>query len=110
MAEKTAQALWQNYLFLTKEMIKFLDEQDMDLVYELMKQRELLQSLIVQTPDDGFKASPVGESLHAEIQLDNQYILDHLQFQFNKSKRSREVAEVYTGANIEQSSRMIWKG
>ena len=37
MGGKTAEALWQDYQFLTKEMLKFLAQPDMDLFYELME-------------------------------------------------------------------------
>ena len=36
MVGKTAQALWQDYQFLTKEMKKFLTQQDMELFNNLM--------------------------------------------------------------------------
>lgn len=109
MEAKTTQDLWQDYRFLTKEMIKFLAKPDMNLFYDLMDQRERLQTIIDQTADDGFKGSPEGQNLLIEIRQDNQYIIDNLQFQINRSKRHHQVSEVYSGANTAPVSRMNWK-
>jgi len=109
MLGKTAQALWQDYWFLTKEMMKFLTNQDMDLFYNLMNQREQLQTIIDQTADNGFKVSPAGRSMLTEIQQDSQYIIHNLQVRLNSSKRQLQVSEVYTGANTTAVSQMNWK-
>lgn len=109
MAGKTAQALWQDYLFLTKEMMKFLTNQDMDLFYNLMNQREQLQTIIDQTVDNGYKVSPAGQSLLTEIQQDNQTINHNLQVRLSSSKRQLQVSEAYAGANTTAVSQMNWK-
>lgn len=95
MAEKTAQALWQDYLFLTKEMLKFLNQQDMELFYELMDQRERLQIIIEETPDEGFKLSPHGLNLLTEVERENQKIFRDLQLKHSRAKLHHQVSEVY---------------
>lgn len=109
VAKKTTQALWQDYRFLTKEMIKFLTKPDMNLFYDLMNQRERLQTILDQTVNDDFKSSTEGQNLLLEIQQDNQYITDTLQSQISRSKRRHQVSEVYSGANNAPVSRMNWK-
>lgn len=109
MEGKKEQALWQDYRFLTKEMKKFLTEQDMELFYNLLNQRDQLQTIIDQTPNDGFKVSPEGRSLLAEIQQDNQYIIENVQFRLSRSKRHHQVSEVYSGTGSAPVSRMNWK-
>ena len=109
MADKTAQALWQDYQFLTKEMAKFIKKQDMALFYHLVEQRERLQSLIEQTADEGFKVSVVGRTLLNEIQQENQEIIHDLQVRLGHSKRQHQVSEAYSGASIAPLSRMSWK-
>ena len=106
MAEKTAQALWRDYQFLTKEMMKFLAKQDMELFYDLMNQREQLQSLIEQTPDHGFKASPEGRSLISEIQQESQAIIQAMQIRMGHSKRQHLVSEAYGVASTSAVSQM----
>ena len=107
--DKTVQALWQDYQFLTKEMKKFLIEQDMELFNDLMNQRERLQAIIDQTVDGGFKVSPQGRSLLSEIQQVNQDITDNMQRQINSSKRQHQVSEAYGAASTTAVSQMNWK-
>ncbi len=109
MLDRIAQALWQDYLFLTKEMLKFLTKQDMDLFYDLMNQRERLQTIIHQNGDDGFKVSPEGQSYLAEIQQDSQNIIHNLQLRRSNSKRQHQVSEAYSGLSTAPVSRMSWK-
>ena len=105
MAEKPAQALWQDYRFLTKEMIKFLTKQDMDLFYDLMSQRERLQTIIDQTADDGFKVSTPGRSLLTEIKQQSQTIIQKLQFALNNSKRHQQVSDAYSSHSADPVNR-----
>ena len=105
MADKTAGQLWQDYGFLTKEMAKFLAKQDMNLFYDLMNQRERLQTLIDQTADDGFKASTPGRSLLLKIKQESQTILQRMQLQFNHSKRQQQVSDAYNGHSADPVNR-----
>lgn len=108
MENKPAQALWQDYRFLTKEMMKFLTKQDMELFYDLLNQREGLQTLIDQTADEGFKVSPVGRSLLTEIQQDSQNITHNLQVRLSSSKRQHQVSEAYSATSTTAISQMNW--
>ena len=109
MVGKTADALWQDYRFLTKEMLKFLVQQDMDLFYELMNQREKLQTILEQADDEGFKFSPQGQILLCEIQQINQDITDNMQLLLSRSKRQQQVSEAYSTASTTAVSQMNWK-
>ena len=109
MEGETAEALWQDYRFLTKEMKKFLIEQDMELFNNLLNQRERLQAIIDQTADDGFKASPQGKSLLTEIKQVNQDMTDNMQLLLNRSKRQHQVSEAYSGVSTTAVSQMNWK-
>ena len=109
MVGKTVEALWQDYRFLTKEMVKFLAKQDMELFNNLLNQRERLQAIIDQTNDDGFKVSQQGRSLLTEIQQVNQDITDNMQLLLSRSKRQHQVSEAYSGASTTAVSQMNWK-
>ncbi|HZK54562.1 MAG TPA: hypothetical protein VFC84_10260 [Desulfosporosinus sp.] len=109
MVGKTAEALWQDYQFLTKEMLKFLVKQDMDLFYELMNQRETLQVILEQTADKGFKISKDGQSLLSEIKHMNGEITDSMQLLLSRSKRQHQVSEAYGAASTTAVSQMNWK-
>ncbi|TGE39976.1 hypothetical protein E4K67_03075 [Desulfosporosinus fructosivorans] len=106
---KTVQALWQDYRFLTKEIMKFLTKQDMDIFYDLLNQREKLQAIIDQTVDDGFKDSPLGQSLINEIQRDSQAITQGMQLRMSSTKRHHQVSEAYNVASTTAVSQMKWK-
>jgi len=105
---KTVEALWQDYRFLTKEMLKFIAKQDMDLFYDLMNQREKLQTIIEHTTDGGFKASTDGRVLLSEIQHINQGITDNIQLLLSRSKRQHQVSEAYGTASTTAVSQMNW--
>lgn len=108
MGDNNAQALWQDYQFLTKEMVKFITKQDMELFYNLLNQREQLQMIIDQTPDDGFKVSPAGRSLLSGIQQDNQTIIHNLQIRLSSNKRLHQVSEAYNSISTTVVSQMTW--
>ena len=109
MVGKTAEALWQDYQFLTKEMVKFLAKQDMELFNNLLNQRERLQAIIDQTADDGFKVSLQGRSLLSEVQQVNQDITDNLQLLLSRSKRQHQISLAYGAASTTAISQMNWK-
>jgi flagellar protein FlaG len=109
MVNRTGQALWQDYRFLTKEMMKFLTKQEMDIFYDLLNQRKRLQAIIDQIADDGFKVSSQGRSLLSEIQQDNQDITDSMQHLLSRSKRHHQVSEAYGAAGTVAVSQMNWK-
>jgi len=109
MKEKTAHDLWQDYQFLTKEMKKFLAQQDMELFNNLMNQRDHLQSLLEQTPDNGFQGSAEGRCLLNEIRQANQKITYELQLLMGSSKRQHQVSEAYGAASTTAVSRMSWQ-
>jgi len=107
--EKTAQALWQDYLFLTKEMVKFLTKQDMPLFYHLLEQRGRLQTSIEEAADDVFKDSPAGRSLLIEIQKESQIVIDHLQSRMSNSKRQFMAMKTYSGTSTGPVGRKTWQ-
>ncbi len=63
MVVKPAQDLWSDYLFLTKEMGKFLARGDMDTFDALLQQRDQLQKLIDDQGDRAFTASAEGRKI-----------------------------------------------
>lgn len=110
MGEETAQDLWMRYRFLTLEMKKFLDKQDMEFFYELLDQRERLQIILNQTVDGGFRNSIEGKALFLQIQQDNQYIIEQMQLKMSISKRNHQVAKAYDDFNNDQIGGRNWKG
>lgn len=89
------QGLWADYLFLTNEMSKFLDKQDMDLFYELMAQRGRLQTIITESSDETFRASPSGQELLRTIQKNDHKVMLKLQRNINQSRNQQTVVNAY---------------
>jgi len=109
MTEKRAEVLWQDYLFLTKELLKFLEKQDMGMFHDLLDQREKLQALIEDTPDDGFRNSPAGKNLLSEIVKVEQVLGSRFQVVYNKAKHHHQVAEAYNNVHQQPFSKRNWE-
>lgn len=89
--------LWQNYLFLTREMKKFLVRKETDLFFEIMKQREKVQTLIDAAPDDAYRLTPEGQELLKSIRDDNQDIILAMQQLMHQLKQQHTVSQAYEG-------------
>lgn len=95
------QAKWQDYLFLTREMHKFLLKPDMDLFHALLAQRVTLQKEIqaLSADNQDYNSSPEGQALIREIQLADQEMQRRFCQIFNNAKKHREVSQAYEGAS-----------
>ncbi len=97
-AVKTKQALWQDYLFLSRELLKFASPQEQELFMELLAQREKLQALIEAAPDaEGYAASEAFRQLAAQAAALNESVAARLRFFKNAAARQRDVAAAYDG-------------
>lgn len=90
--------LWNEYLFLTREMDKFLAQQDYDLFFEIMRQRENVQQRIDEAAGGGYQKTPEGREVLRQIQVKNLAIMQKLQLFLNRAKQQRAVARAYDGA------------
>ena len=97
ISKKASKELWNDYLFLTKEMSQFLEQQDMDLFYELMEQRETLQKIIEEVRDEVFSLSVVGQQLIQNIQCANRSITLKMQHIVNANRNQHNVSRAYDG-------------
>lgn len=89
--------LWQDYLFLTQEIVKFLNKQEFDLVTELFNQREKLQKRIVDLDDHSFNTTAKGQECYLAIRQLEQAIKLKLEFLRNMSRRQNQVSHAYEG-------------
>ena len=87
--------LWRNYLFLTQEMDKFLTRQDIDMVTELISQRDKLQTMIENEVPEGFAATATGKQLLQQIQQLNQGITLRLQLLRNQTSQQHSASQAY---------------
>ncbi|HWQ73567.1 MAG TPA: hypothetical protein VN370_14760 [Desulfitobacteriaceae bacterium] len=102
--------LWQNYLFLTREMKKFLCRKELDLFFEIMKQRENVQARIDTAPDDGYRLTPEGQKLLESIRENNQDIILAMQQQMYQLKQQHNVSQAYEGGAAKSGRRLDFEG
>ena len=86
---------WQDYLFLTQEMDKFLGRKEYDLFLELMDQRGKLQDLIEELPSNSFYTSKEGQEYFCLINQIEQRIKLQLEFLRNTTKRNHQISNAY---------------
>lgn len=88
--------LWQDYLFLTREMINFLGRKEFDLFFDLMNQREKLQEMLDQA-EDTFRRTPEGRALLEAIRQENMRITAYLRFNINQMQQQQTAVNAYEG-------------
>lgn len=101
-----AAASWQDYWFLTKELHKFLQRAEWDMVIMLLKQREELQLLIAQLDSTAFVASAEGISLLQRIQQIEQVMRLRLQGMMQQEQTQQAVYNAYD--KLGQSQVGVW--
>lgn len=97
MGEKELTAKWQDYLFLTQEMKKFLQQHDTDMFFKLLDQREDIQEQIKQVDVPGFYTTPAAIQLLQVIQQANTAMLQTFHAVFNSMKKQETVSQAYEG-------------
>ncbi|MDF2500966.1 MAG: hypothetical protein K0Q77_1680 [Anaerosporomusa subterranea] len=89
-------SLWQDYLFLTKEIERFLSKKEYDLCFELMNQRESLQSQLDAVTDD-FRLTAEGRQLLSDIRNRNQTILQGMHAALRVMQQQQSISSAYDG-------------
>lgn len=108
-AGKSLSVLWQDYLFLTTEMGKFLDKQDFDLFLELVSQRERLQAMI-ESKQSQCTDSPPEDKVLIEINKANQVVMNKLRYVMNMEDKQQNLSRAYDGySSTFVGVRMDWK-
>jgi len=97
MEAKAAKDLWADYLFLTREMTRFLAKGDMELFAELAGQRERLQQMIENHPDKTFTATEEGRTTLGLIRDLNAALAGTLTGRYNRHKKRDFVERAYAG-------------
>lgn len=104
--ERSAASLWQDYLFLTNEMLKFVSRREMEMFYSLLEQRDRLQSLLTESADGEFRQSAAGKELLGEIVEVNRTVDARLKLVYNQACRQQEIAQSYEGTAGNRGARI----
>ncbi len=98
MNDDALQAKWQDYLFLTEEMKKFLQKNELDMFLSLLDQRESIQKEIQTAKEDHpFYSSTEGQALLCNIQQANQAMMMSFQMVFNSLRKRENISNAYEG-------------
>lgn len=94
-SQRTAVNLWQDYLFLSREMLRFLERQEHELFFELMRQRESVQQMLDELETDDFKHTEQGKVLFDEIRGLNLSIMQKVRLFLNNAQRKHNASKAY---------------
>ncbi|MDD4601166.1 MAG: hypothetical protein PHQ46_08950 [Negativicutes bacterium] len=90
---------WDDYLFITREMAKFLEKQDYDLFFELMRQREVVQKAIDECGDE-YKTTEEGRQVLESVRCENQVIQQKVQMYLNRATQKQTISKAYDGGVV----------
>ena len=110
MTATTAEALWQDYAFLTHELAKFAGRQNWDMVMNLLDQRAGLQQRIDALPDRDYVASLAGRKLLGELLREEQTIARQIRLVRNQNQQRQQVAQAYDAYSAVSAGLILNRG
>ncbi len=96
-----ARELWQRYLMLTRELLKFIDRQDIDTFLAIVPQRGDLIEKMKALPENQFRETQECKDMIEEIKPLDMQIIYKARSWLNKSRRQNSAVRAYdlTGAD-----------
>ena len=96
--------IWGKYLQLTKDLLKFIDQEDVDTFLELVDQRQQLMEMLQALPAHEFARSPEGVALREQIKPMDMQIMYKARSWLNKSKRNNMTVRSYDSFGLASGS------
>ena len=93
-----ARTLWQKYFALTKDLLKFSD-QDSDLFVELVDQRDRLIEKMKALPENDYRSTEECKALIEQIIPMDKQIIYRAKSWLNKSRRQNSTVRSYDMIN-----------
>ena len=99
--EVTAEAriIWQKYLTLTQELLKFINKQDIETFLELVPQRDRLIELDKKLPSREYRQLPEFKDIAEQIKPIDREIMYKARAWLNKSRRQNSAVRSYDLTN-----------
>jgi len=99
--EVTAEAriIWQKYLTLTQELLKFINKQDIDTFLELVPQRDRLIELDKKLPSREYRQLQEFKDIAEQIKPMDREIMYKARAWLNKSRRQNSAVRSYDLTN-----------
>ena len=95
----TARKLWGKYLFLTQELLKFINQQDIDIFNELVPQRSKLIEMLEALPSHEYRKLDEFKEIAEKIKPMDREIMYKARAWLNKSRRQNSVVRSYDLTN-----------
>ena len=90
-----ARSLWEKYRMLTHELMKFIDEEEVDTFLALVDQRGQVVEMLQALPSDPYRSSTDFAALDAELRPLEMQIQYKARAWLNKSRRQNAAVHSY---------------
>ena len=90
-----ARIIWQKYLTLTQELLKFINKQDVDTFLELVPQRDRLIELDKKLPSREYRQLQEFKDIAEQIKPMDREIMYKARAWLNKSRRQNSAVRSY---------------
>ena len=94
-----AKIIWQKYLTLTQELLKFINKQDIETFLELVPQRDRLIELDKKLPSREYRQLPEFKDIAEQIKPIDREIMYKARAWLNKSRRQNSAVRSYDLTN-----------
>ena len=102
-ANEQAAVLWRKYLTMSKELLKFIDQGDIDTFLELVDQRVALVDRMKALPPHTFRQTQEFNDLVAEIKPLDMQVIYKARAWLNRSRRNSSAVKSYDLSNLSLS-------
>ena len=92
---KQARILWNKYLTLTHELLKFISKEDVDTFFELVDQRDKLIEMMKALPKNNFRETDECKAMIEQIKPLDMQIMYKARAWLNKSRRQNNTVRAY---------------
>lgn len=89
------QEIWEKYLEVTKDLLKFINDEDIDTFLELVNQRQQLMEMLKKLPSHEYANTPAGKEIRKTIEPMDREIMFKARSWLNKSKRNNMAVKSY---------------
>lgn len=94
-AYEEARSLWEKYRMLTHELMKFIDEEEVDIFLDLVDQRGQVIEMLQALPADPYRGSANFAALDAELRPLEMQIQYKARAWLNRSRRRNAAVHSY---------------
>ena len=90
-----AEDLWEKYYMLSAEMLKFIENDEVDMFLQLLEQRTAIQQLLEKLDDRIWPKTTAGQALYAKLKPVDMQLQYNARLWLNKSKQKNQAVKSY---------------